>query len=241
MTRTALVTGARHRIGAAIAAHLRGRGWRVFAHVRREDDAVPDGCERVVGDLAKADAGERLFAQVEGPCDLLVNNASAFEHDDLHAPDAAMFERLMAVNARAPLLLTSAFAARQGSGGDRQIVNILDAKLAAPNPDHASYTLSKAALMGLTQMAARALGTSGIRVNGIAPALMLPSGAQDKGDFAAVHDLNPLGRGVEPAHLLGALDALTDNPVVTGQIMWLDAGQRFLALPRDVAFLGDEN
>ncbi|MCJ8191847.1 SDR family oxidoreductase [Sphingomicrobium aestuariivivum] len=239
MTKAALVTGARHRIGAAIAAHLVDKGWRVFAHVRSQDDDVPEGCAKVVGDLADPDIGAALFAQVEGPCDLLVNNAAAFEHDGLEAPDAAMFERMMAVNARAPMLLTSAFAAHGASGGDRSIVNILDAKLAAPNADHLSYTLSKAALAGLNEVSARALAAAGIRVNAIAPALMLPSGPQDSEDFTRVHDLNPLGRGVEPAHLLEALDALVDNRVLTGQTLWLDAGQRYLALPRDVAFLGE--
>ncbi|MCJ7420564.1 SDR family oxidoreductase [Sphingomicrobium astaxanthinifaciens] len=238
MTRTALVTGARHRIGAAIAAHLDGAGWRVYAHVREENDAVPDGCLKVSGDLARPDIGESLFAQLEGGCDLLVNNAAAFDHDDLGAPDAAMFERMMAINARAPYLLSSAFA-KAGGAGDRSIVNILDNKLAAPNPDHVSYTLSKAALAGLTEVAARALAGQGIRVNAIAPALMLPSGDQDGEEFRRVHALNPLGRGVEPAQLLAALDALVDNPVLTGQTLWLDAGQRFMALPRDVAFLGE--
>ena len=238
--RRALVTGARHRIGARIADHLAKTGWHVFAHVREAEDAVPDGTVRVVADLEASDCAKRMFEQVgEGGVDLLVNNAAAFEHDRLAQPDPDLFMRMMAINVRAPMLLTSALA-RRGGRGERNIVNILDAKLGALHDDHLSYTLSKGALATLTEVAARTLGAEGIRVNAIAPALMLPSGGQDEGEFAAVHDLNPLGRGVEPDHLLQALDALVDNPVVTGQTIWLDGGQRFLALPRDVAFLEDE-
>ena len=146
----------------------------------------------------------------------------------------------MAVNARAPALLSAAFADRAEPGA--LIVNILDAKLSAPNPDYLSYTLSKYALAGLTEVAARGFASKGVRVNAIAPALMLPSGDQSEAEFAAVHSLNPLGHGVEVDELVDAIRMLIAQPSVTGQILTLDAGQRFMALPRDVAFLGeDEN
>ena len=114
---------------------------------------------------------------------------------------------------------------------------MLDAKLASPNPDFLSYTLSKYALAGLGEVAGRALAERGIRVNAIAPALMLPSGAQDDANFAAVHALNPLNRGIEAADVIAALRYLVDSVAVTGQTLVLDGGQRFMALPRDVQFL----
>ena len=119
------------------------------------------------------------------------------------------------------------------------IVNILDSKLAAPNPDYLSYTLSKYALAGWTEVAARGLAGQGIRVNALAPALMLPSGEQDQAAFERVHALNPLGHGVEVAELVAAIRFLVDQPSITGQTLVLDGGQRFMALPRDVAFLDD--
>jgi NAD(P)-dependent dehydrogenase (short-subunit alcohol dehydrogenase family) len=97
---------------------------------------------------------------------------------------------------------------RRHAGGEALAVNLLDAKLAAPNPDFLSYTLSKYALSGLTNVAARALAGRGIRVNAIAPALMLPSGEQDEANFASVHDLNPLRRGVEVDDVVAAAKIL---------------------------------
>ena len=115
------------------------------------------------------------------------------------------------------------------------MVNLLDAKLAAPNPDFLSYTLSKQALAGLTELAARALAERGIRVNGIAPAVMLPSG--DQANFEAVHRFNPLRQGVEPGDVVRALRYLIDATAVTGEIMTIDGGQRFMQLARDVQFM----
>ena len=145
----------------------------------------------------------------------------------------------MAVNALAPLTLIDELA-RRHDGGDALVINITDAKLAAPNPDYLSYTLSKAALAGLTDVAARALAGKGIRVNGIAPAVMLASGPQDDGQFAQVHALNPLGIGVEVADLVAAVRFLIGQRAVTGVTLQIDGGQRFMQLPRDVQFVEPE-
>ena len=66
---------------------------------------------------------------------------------------------------------------------------------------------------------------------------MLRSPGQDEANFAATHAFNPLGRGVEPADVVAALRYLIDAPAVTGQVVTIDGGQRFLGLPRDVQFL----
>ena len=118
-----------------------------------------------------------------------------------------------------------------------KVVNLLDAKLAAPNPDFVSYTLSKYALAGLTELAARALAEKGIRVNAIAPSLMLPSGEQGEANFSTVHDFNPLRRGIEVSDVVAALRYLIDSDGMTGQRLVLDGGQRFMGLSRDVQFL----
>src|SRR5205085_7308263 len=105
----------------------------------------------------------------------------------------------------APALLLERLARAHEEGRDALVVNLLDSKLAAPNPDYLSYTLSKQALAGLTELAARALASQGIRVNGIAPGLMLRSSGQREENFRAMHDDNPLRRGVEPEDVVGAL------------------------------------
>jgi len=117
------------------------------------------------------------------------------------------------------------------------VVNLIDAKLAAPNADFLSYTISKYALAGLGELAARALAAKGIRVNAIAPALVLPSGDQGPENFMAVRDLNPLRRGIEIGDLISALRYLIDSTGLTGQTLTIDGGQRFMGLPRDVQFL----
>lgn len=233
----AIVTGGGKRVGAAIVTALLGDGWRVLAHVHRSSDDVPDGAAKVVADLAAPDCAETILAAADGPVGLLVNNAARFEQDGFGAASSEAFDAHMAVNARAPMLLIDALARRHVPGRGALVVNILDAKLAAPNPDYLTYTLSKYAAAGLTEVAARALAGEGIRVNAIAPALMLPSGAQDEAAFARVHALNPLARGVAVADVVAAIRFLIAQPAMTGQTLTIDGGQRFLALPRDVQFL----
>ncbi|MCA1654729.1 MAG: SDR family oxidoreductase [Sphingomicrobium sp.] len=229
---TAIVTGAGKRVGAVIAEALVADGWNVVAHVHHEADRVPNGAIKVVADLADVSCAGAIFAAVGEAPRLLVNNAARFAADGFGAFSASEFDAHMAVNVRAPALLIEAFAKVAPRGS--LVVNLLDAKLAAPNPDFLSYTLSKQALAGLTELAARALAARGIRVNGIAPAVMLPSGEQT--NFDAVHALNPLGRGVEPEDVVRALRYLIAAPAVTGEVMTIDGGQRFMQLARDVQF-----
>jgi NAD(P)-dependent dehydrogenase (short-subunit alcohol dehydrogenase family) len=237
MTRTAIVTGAGKRVGRHVAEGLLGDGWQVVAHVRRDSDDVPSGAHRVVADLADgSNAARAILAACPEPPALLVNNAARFAADTLEDFSPDELQAHMAVNVAAPALLTAAFA-RSGGQGRRLVVNILDAKLSAPNPDFLSYTLSKAALCALTTLSAQALGSKGIRVNGIAPALMLLSEGQSDANFAAMHAFNPLARGVTPQDVLGALRFLVDSDTLTGEVLTLDSGQRFWRLPRDVQYL----
>jgi len=229
---TAIVTGAGKRVGAVIARALLDDGWRVVAHVHHDADAVPEGAVKVIADLADAGCGAAIVAAAGAGPTLLVNNAARFVEDGFGAFSADEFDAHMAVNVRAPALLIEAFARVAPRGS--LVVNLLDAKLAAPNPDFLSYTLSKQALAGLTELAARALAGKGIRVNAIAPAVMLPSGEQ--GNFEAVHALNPLGQAVEPDDVVRALRYLVAAVAVTGEVMTLDGGQRFMQLARDVQF-----
>jgi NAD(P)-dependent dehydrogenase (short-subunit alcohol dehydrogenase family) len=244
---TALVTGGAKRVGAAFVRALAGDGWRVAIHCNRSrDEAEALAAELTPGsvhapvvvaaDLADMAAVEKLPGLAPGPITLLVNNASMFEEDSLADFDSDRWQRHMAVNLEAPTRLIRAFARQLPEGAGGLVVNLLDAKLSAPNPDFFSYTVSKMGLAGVTELAARALAPQ-IRVNAIAPAVTLVSGPQSRANFEAAHVLNPLRRGVDVAHLVAALRYLVATPTVTGQTLTLDSGQRFLALPRDVAYM----
>lgn len=236
--RTAIVTGGGKRVGEAMVEALLEDGWTVIAHVHHEADPVPAGALKVVADLASADCAPQIFAAADGqpPVRLLVNNAARFAFDGFGSADPAEFDAHLKVNARAPMLLIDELA-RRHAGGESLVINMLDAKLAAPNADFLSYTISKYALAGVNELAARALADKGIRVNAIAPALMLTSGEQGEANFAAVHQLNPLRRGIEVDDAIAALRYLIDSTGITGQTIVLDGGQRFMGLARDVQFL----
>jgi NAD(P)-dependent dehydrogenase (short-subunit alcohol dehydrogenase family) len=237
--RTAVVTGAGKRVGRQIAQALLEDGWSVVAHVHHESDDVADGTIKAVADLALPDCAEQIFAAAAGlpPVTLLVNNAARFAWDGFGDFNGRELDAHMAINVRAPALLIDRFARLARAGGDALVVNLLDSKLAAPNPDFLSYTLSKAALAELTELAARAFAARGIRVNGIAPALMLRSTGQSEENFETTHAKNPLGRGVDPQDVVDALRYLIGARCVTGQVLVIDSGHRFVGLERDVQFL----
>ena len=235
---TAIVTGAGKRIGADVAAALVERGWTVLAHVRREGDVVPAGAKAVAAELCDPDCAGTIFRAADGlpPVRLLVNNAARFAWDGFGQFDIHEFDAHMTANVRAPVLLMEEMAARHAKG-DALVVNMLDSKVVAPNPDFLSYTLSKHALLAASELAARALASNGIRVNAIAPALMLKSPGQSDENFRSMHKHNPLGRGVTSADIIAAIDYLIASPVVTGELLTIDGGQRLDPPGRDVQFL----
>ena len=242
--RTAIVTGGARRIGAELCRFLHQEGWHLLIHCftsREEGDRLAKdlGNSKVVSaDLAQPDAAETIISALNDlpPARLLVNNASRFVHDSANDFTADSWDDHIAINLRAPALLAQAFAAAVGSGGGL-IVNMLDAKLAHLNPDFFSYTISKIGLAGLTELLARAYAPRRIRVCGIAPSVTLLSGAQSRENFEAVHQLNALERGVTTGDIVAALQFIIASPTLTGQVITLDGGQRFLGLTRDVQLL----
>lgn len=242
--RTAIVTGGAKRIGAAIVRALAADGWHVVIHCHTSVDeaealAAEVGNAMVVSaDLAEADVGARILAAAAGlpPLGLLVNSASRFVYDRIEDFAAADFDIHMAVNLRAPALLTRAFAERVPQGETSLVVNLLDAKLEWLNPDYFTYTLSKIGLEGLTELTARAYAPR-LRCAGIAPAVTLVSGPQSRENFEAVHGLNPLGRGVDVAEIVAALRFIIATPTFNAQTITLDGGQRLMGLARDVAYM----
>ena len=240
--RTAIVTGGAKRIGAALCRALAEDGWHVLIHClgsRSEADVLAaelGNASVVAADLASAACAAEIFEALDElpPAKLLVNNASRFSFDSADNFTVEQWDEHLDVNLRAPALLSQAFA-QVAEGG--LIVNLLDAKLAHPNPDFFSYTISKMGLAGLTELSARAFAGRGIRVCAIAPSVTLVSGQQSRDNFESVHRLNALGRGVDVGQIVAALRFLIATPTVTGQTITLDAGQRFLGLGRDVQFL----
>lgn len=247
-SRTAIVTGGAKRIGAALVRALAADGWHVLIHCNRSVDeaealsaeiaAVGGSAAIVRAELADPDAAAAILAAcADGPPPgLLVNNASRFEYDTHEDFDLAGWTRHLDVNLRAPALLTQAFARALPEGLNGLVVNMLDVKLFALNPDFFTYTVSKYGLLGLTELSARALAPR-IRVNGIAPAVTMVSGPQSRENFAAAHVHNPLGRGVQVEEIVAALRFIVATPTLHGQVITLDAGQRLLGMPRDVAFM----
>ncbi|HZQ13696.1 MAG TPA: SDR family oxidoreductase [Pseudolabrys sp.] len=229
----ALITGASRRIGAAIARALARAGYAVVLHGRARSEAeglaadiVRAGGKAhvVLGDLAEAAAVGGLIkaASAFAPLGLLVNNAAAFEADDIAALERARFERMMAINLTAPLILSQGFAAQAAPGA--AIVNILDQRVFKPTPRFLSYALSKSALHAATTMLAQALAPK-VRVNAVAPGPVLPSPRQSEAQFAAQAESLPLGRGPSPDDIAAAVVYLAQAQSVTGVTLAVDGGQ----------------
>jgi NAD(P)-dependent dehydrogenase (short-subunit alcohol dehydrogenase family) len=231
----ALVTGAARRIGRALALAAAKAGFDVAVHAREADAdaeslageiaALGRRAVVVTGDLVDDDGLSALVpaaAAAVGRLGLLVNNASLFDDDRLPSLTAASLDAHLAVNLRAPILLTQAFAAQAEAGG--QVVNILDQRVWRPTPQFFSYAVSKAALWQATIMSAQALAPA-IRVNAIGPGPTLASIHQSPADFAAESAQVPLGRGASPAEIAVALTYLIDAAAVTGQMIAVDGGQ----------------
>lgn len=247
-TQTAIITGGAKRIGGAISRALAADGWHVLIHCnssRGEAEALAASLPHasvVAADLADPAAADVIMAATAGlpPARLLVNSASRFVYDRIEDFGPADFDIHMAVNLRAPALLTRAFAAALPDTLDTAalVVNLLDAKLASLNPDFFTYTLSKIGFAGLTELTARSYAPR-LRCVGIAPAVTLVSGPQSRENFEAVHGMNPLGRGVTVDEIVTALRFIIATPTFNAQTIVLDGGQRLLGLPRDVAHLVD--
>jgi NAD(P)-dependent dehydrogenase (short-subunit alcohol dehydrogenase family) len=243
-----LVTGAAVRVGRALALALAADGWFVFVHHNRSAaearrtvaDIVAAGgkAKAVRADLTSARQAEGLVAKCRArgvPLTCLVNSASLFKLDRAPTATAALFDRHMAVNLRAPLLLSQALARQLPEGETGVIVNLLDQKLYNLNPDFLTYTLSKVGLQGLTRLLAQALAPR-IRVAGIAPGLTLRSGSQTDARFAEQHAQNPLGVGVTVDDLVRAMRFILQTPTYTGDTLIVDSGEHLTGRPRDIAF-----
>ncbi len=245
----ALVTGAAKRIGRAIALRLAAEGCDVAVHYntsKQEADTVAAeiaslGRRTCVvafdqSDVVAIDSGIAAIRNTFGRApDILVNSASVFEWDSIVTVDAGSLSRHYGANVVGPVLLTRAVADAATDSTRGLILNLLDTKLANPNPDHLSYTLSKYALDGFTQLMARALAPR-FRVCAIAPGHTLPGPGESDEHFASVHAQTPLGRGPTPEDIASTAAFLLASPAITGQTLIVDGGAFMRPADRDTAF-----
>jgi len=234
---TALITGAAHRIGRALAEDLADHGWRVAIHCNTSSNAADElaatlkskGTDACVlqCDLKDEDQVHRLIPDAEaalGPVTCLVNNASVFESDSLEDATRENWTLHMDVNLRAPFCLIQDFAKALPEDLQGNIINIIDQRVWNLTADFASYTLSKAGLWTLTQTAALGLAPR-IRVNAIGPGPTLKSIHQTDQDFRKEWESVPLARKVSLSEICSALRFILDAESMTGQMIALDSGQ----------------
>lgn len=185
--KVALVTGSATGIGEAIARKLAAAGMGVVLHGQEHERARAEALVRELeeggasavfyaADLRDAAACEDLVrraAAFRDRLDILVNNAAAIVRSNLQSTDAAVFDEVMAVNVRAPLLLIRASMPFFLAGGGGRVLNIGSVNGLCGEANQLAYSLSKGALITLTRNLADALGTQGIRVNQLNPGWVL--------------------------------------------------------------------
>lgn len=237
--KTALVTGAARRVGAAIARRLHGAGANVVLHYR--DSATDADALAAELNASRAKSAATVKAELLAPIapralvsaavdgfgrlDLLVNNASAFFPVPIGSVEASHWEELVGSNLRAPLFISQE-AAPQLAKAEGAIVNIVDIHAERPLKGYAVYTIAKAGLAALTRSLAVELAPK-VRVNGVAPgAIAWPEDGQfDPEERKRILATTPLARIGSPEDIAQAVHFLASAPYVTGQILAVDGGR----------------
>ena len=240
MTRpVALVTGAAHRVGKAIALELAGRGYDLVVHYHRAEADAQATVEEIAGlgaqsaavqaDLSTADGPAALFEAALGRfdrLDALVNSAAIMERDSVLSLTAEAWDRTLNTNLRGPFLC-SQLAARQmtdqAQGG--VIVNIADLSGIEPWAKYPAHSVSKAGLIMLTQVLAKALGPK-VRVNAVASGPVIKPPEWDEARWQTVGAHTALRRTGKPRDLTRAVAFLLENGYITGETLVVDGGGR---------------
>jgi NAD(P)-dependent dehydrogenase (short-subunit alcohol dehydrogenase family) len=235
--RVALVTGGARRLGRAFSLALADAGADVVVNYHAspnearstvaEIEALGRRAIAVQADVADAGGVSRLVAETQrsfGRLDVLVNSASLFERAPVADIAERDWDRVMAVNLKGPFLLSQAAAPllKRGDGGC--IINIVDLSAVQPWPSYAHHAVSKAGLLHLTRVLARAFAPE-IRVNSIAPGTVLPPEDHPGEDGSGRRVLDRPG---EPADVTRALLYLVRSDFVTGENLVVDGGRLLL-------------
>jgi pteridine reductase len=234
--RVALVTGAGQRVGRAIAESLSARGWDIAAHYRESASGADElvaavrkgggNAEAFAADLTGPTASDSLVEAVHakfGQLDLLVNSAAGMVRTPIGGISAADFDAIVALNLRAPFLLSQAASRVMRDGA--AIVNIADHMGVEPWPDFAVHGIAKAGVMAMTRHLAAAFAPK-IRVNAIAPGFVLAPPGSDAAFAEKFADETPLKRLGSPADVADAVCYFVDAQYVTGETLFVDGGRR---------------
>jgi meso-butanediol dehydrogenase/(S,S)-butanediol dehydrogenase/diacetyl reductase len=245
--KVAVVTGGGRGIGLGITQRFLEEGARVAIIQRTppEDRSVRDEAVYIQADLARSDdiakAIDATFKQFGG-LDILVNNAGIMFEKTVEEMSEADWDQMMAINLKAPFLLTKRampFLRRHHRGS---IINIGSIEGLASNPGHPAYSASKAGIHGFTAAVAVDHGRDGVRCNAIAPGWInsdlsetyiesMEDSARMRRELLAMH---PVGRLGEPRDVgnLAAWLASDESSFVTGQVFVVDGGRtKKLPLP----------
>jgi NAD(P)-dependent dehydrogenase (short-subunit alcohol dehydrogenase family) len=244
-----LVTGGAKRIGAQIARRFSEAGWHVVIHYGTSQDEA----EALAGSLSSAETIQRDLTNSGSAVQMieelaerlpdwraLVNCASVFELDTYDEVDPTVFEHAMHVNALAPVRMAEAFLEHARSSAGRRVIQLTDQKIANPNPDFFSYTMSKHAAASAMRMLSIAHDGSDDRVYSLAPGAILPSHDQDEAETEISHRMNLLERKTEAEEVAEAALFLAEGSVASGETLYVDSGQHLLSQDRDVMFLARE-
>lgn len=244
----ALVTGSAHRLGKAIALGLARRGAGVVVHhghspeeaaaTAAEIEALGVPAWIVQADLTDPGSIERLFDDLGGRLerlDLLVNSAAGFESKPFEEITAEDWDRVMALNLRAPFLMTRRAAgwmrrSPRPEGESALVVNLADLAGLETWRGHAHHGVSKAALIHLTRAAALELAPA-VRVNAIVPGAILPPPGVSAGSdlWRRTAERLPLGRTGGPEPIVSTVIYLAETDFVTGTTVRVDGGEHLLS------------
>lgn len=232
--RTCLVTGAGRRVGRAIALGVGRQGAHVAVHFHAsragaEDTAAELRAMGVDAELFQADltdpaAPDALVRAVHDwhGLDFLVNSAAMMLRTPVGEVSVADWERMFALNVRAPFFLCQAAARVMGDGG--AIVNIADLAAFETWPAYVPHGITKAAVVQMTRALARTLAP-GIRVNAVAPGAVLLPDDWDRESAERLAATTPLRRLGSPDDVAGAVCYLLSATYVTGEVLVVDGGR----------------
>ena len=230
----ALVTGGAQRLGRAFAFSLARMGYSIALHYRgsateamqtaKEIRALGVECLEIRADLTIPKKIDFLFSLVDefnAPLEVVVNSAAIMPVGHPRELELRDWDSALDLNLRAPFLLAQQAAKRMTSGG--LIVNITDIGAQKAWSRYPSYTVSKAGLESLTKLLARALAPN-IRVNAIAPGLVLPSDVVTQTQWDKLIASLPLKRAATLEEITSTLEFLIKNECITGQTIVVDGG-----------------
>jgi pteridine reductase len=241
----ALVTGAGHRIGRAIAFALAEQGYAIGLHYHHSQAQAEETASWLVqstgspayllpADLSQPAQIEDLFARAAGlphPLRVLVNSAAVMPSGDLRSMAVEEWDTVLDLNLRAPWLCARSAARQMGPGGG-SIINIGDSGAQKVWTSYPAYVISKAGLETLTRLLARALAPA-VRVNAVAPGLVLPADSVSADSSSAdtwkrLVDRLPLREAGQPEDVARAVCFFVKNPYITGQILAVDGGYQLI-------------